>query len=130
MPSRYRQETFHKLKWLCFWRLVLAVAGIAIVLLQESGRMTPRPALILLLGVCALDILYLAVLRLVRAVYEFTLIQIAVDILLVSALVYLTGCVKSNFTPSTSPVSWRRAPPSRCGSASSSPPSPRCSWRS
>jgi PAS domain S-box-containing protein len=93
--DRRREGLAQRVQWLLFFRLAIAVAGVAFVLAVEAGSpgaFAPYGVLVL---ACGLDVIYLVAARHVRDQGRFAAVQIAIDGVLVTVLVYLTGGVYS-----------------------------------
>jgi len=98
------KDFYHKLKWLMFFRLLFAtlLLGSSIVLqMSENYPMIHQP-LLLLYGLIAaiffLSFCYAVLLYRVRRVILFAYIQIGLDTLLVSLIIFLTGSFSSLFS--------------------------------
>ncbi len=94
-PARRHEDLRHRIHWLLFFRLALAIFGIALLLLLEGGRMPFSAPYAIFVGLAALDAVWAAALRRARDLGRFAALQIAVDTALVAALAYLTGGVYS-----------------------------------
>lgn len=90
-----------RLKWVMFGRLVAAILLMGVVLLLESVASRPGPvsgwadiryvpAYWTLLSLCGLDLAYLLLVRRVNLV-RLAAVQLSLDILVVTLLVYFTG---------------------------------------
>lgn len=90
-----------RLKWVMFGRLVAAILLMGVVLLLESVAPRPAPsggladvryvpAYWTLLGMCGLDLVYLLLVRRVN-IARLAAVQLSLDILVVTLLVYFTG---------------------------------------
>jgi len=98
-PSELRT----RLKRLYLFRFSLVAFSILSILIQERGRipLPPDPigyAYSALVLCCVLNLLYIIVQKWVKRLTLFAIMQIGVDILLESLLVYLTGGVGSSLT--------------------------------
>ncbi|MHC4781099.1 MAG: hypothetical protein ACYTFG_21200, partial [Planctomycetota bacterium] len=82
-------------------RFLVAITCVAALIGLEGGRIFSSPhfkyAYFLLLVVCIADLLYLPLFRWIRSTFTQGLIQAAVDLLAVTALVYLHDGVHSPF---------------------------------
>ncbi len=100
--SQETEELRRRLKWLLFFRLLVAILCIGIILISAAGDRALQERLgapyYLLVFVCFLNLPYLLLLRRVRQLRRFAAFQLVTDLLLVSALIYLTGGVQSNFS--------------------------------
>ncbi len=91
-------------KWLIFFRLLLAVITIAVILISSIGSgegvlFGPREKAIysIVTFICLLNLFYLVLMRWVSNHLVYAFVQITIDIIIESALVYCTGGVESNF---------------------------------
>jgi len=100
------RESARRVKLLLLFRLLLVAACLAIILIQEIGRLTGGKhfkdspffnAYVLLVGVCVINLLYLLVCRKVKAHHVFAFIQIFIDVVAITLLIYFTGGVESYF---------------------------------
>jgi two-component system sensor histidine kinase PilS (NtrC family) len=90
------QELASRVKWLLFWRLLVASVCLAILMIREGGVVASVPvAYILIVGVFPLTLVYLALCPRVQKLERFIVVQIGLDVLLETMLVYLTGSVYS-----------------------------------
>ncbi len=96
-------EHLRKATWLLFGRQGVLLLGIAVLLLREGGSAVfaevYRPAYIFLIGASVLNLIFMLLIKWFARTTSFTGIQIVMDTVLASCLVYLTGGVGSNFTP-------------------------------
>ncbi len=86
--------------WMVVCRFFLAAICLGVIQVRGADGAAPsvnQPAYLLLLGVCALNVIYLALTRLITVRRAYLLGQSIVDLFLVSALVYLTGGAVSHF---------------------------------
>ncbi len=79
-----------------FFRLAFALAGLTAILILESGFRRPLrevhlPTYYTLLSACVVNLLYLLSVRAGASPRRMAVIQLAVDVLITSALVYFTG---------------------------------------
>jgi two-component system sensor histidine kinase PilS (NtrC family) len=91
-----------RLKWVMFGRLVAAILLMGLVVLLESVALRPAPgggqwadvryvpAYWTLLGLCALDLGYLLLVRRVN-LSRLAAVQLSLDVVVVTSLVYFTG---------------------------------------
>jgi two-component system sensor histidine kinase PilS (NtrC family) len=94
-----------RLKWVLFWRLCIAILALVAVIisqfpLKETLFLQPRflAAYIILTIACFSNIIYLVLLKIVKEkLRTIALLQIGVDIILVSSLAYCTGGSASIF---------------------------------
>lgn len=93
--ERRREDQFQRVQWLLFFRLAVAIVGIVLVLVVAGGSTEFRAPYAVLVGACALDVVYLIAARRIENLSRFAGWQIAVDGVLVTTLVYLTGGVYS-----------------------------------
>ncbi|MFH1231401.1 MAG: ATP-binding protein [Planctomycetota bacterium] len=104
MPER-SSIMLSRLKWILFERLIIAIFALGAVLIyqlpfKEAIFSSPRflAAYIILTIVCFSNIIYLILLKIVRQKLKLiAILQIAIDILLVSSLAYCTGGSASVF---------------------------------
>ena len=92
------ERTTRGVKWLLSGRLGVALFIIAYVLISTSGwgrNWAHKTAYAVVTGVLVLNVAYLIVLKRVREREGFVHFQIAVDIAVETALVFLTGGVSS-----------------------------------
>jgi len=92
------ERTTRGLKWLLFGRLGVALFIIAYVLISTRGwgsNWADKTVYAVVTGVLVLNVAYLLVLKRVREREGFVHFQIAVDIAVETALVFLTGGVSS-----------------------------------
>lgn len=96
-----RRALLRRLQWLHFGRLAIAVIGVAAILVLEWE---PEHALVpyeyaysVLVAAIAVDVVYLLACRRVNNLRGMIAMEIAVDIVLTSALIYFTGGVESIF---------------------------------
>ncbi|MBI2901167.1 MAG: PAS domain-containing protein [Planctomycetes bacterium] len=85
-----------RLKWLMFFRLLFALCGITAVLAVESGFREPLarahlPTYYTFIFACAVNVVYLVAVRTGAPPRRMAVVQLSVDLLIVSALVYLAG---------------------------------------
>ncbi|MBI2922583.1 MAG: PAS domain-containing protein [Planctomycetes bacterium] len=85
-----------RLRWVHAARPLVAAAGIA-ALAAEGRPLRSDPAQAALIAAAALDLLYVLVARSIRDHANLARLEIALDLLLVSALAYFTGGVQSVF---------------------------------
>lgn len=100
-PSEAERRAQSAAKLFVLARLVLAVLSICVILIREGGR-TPlsiqaRATYFVFAGACLLNVGYLLALRWSRAYRALGIVQLCVDVLLVSALVHYTQGVYSAF---------------------------------
>lgn len=94
-----------RLKWVLFWRLCIAILALVAVIisqfpLKETLFLQPRflAAYIILTIACFSNIIYLVLLKMAKEkLRTIALLQIGVDIILVSSLAYCTGGSASIF---------------------------------
>lgn len=96
-----RRGLLRRLQWLHFVRLAIAIFGVVAILILEWE---PEHALVpyeyaysVLVAAIAVDVVYLLACRRVDDLRGMIALEIAVDILLESALIYFTGGVESIF---------------------------------
>jgi len=88
--------------WLAVLRLLLAVICLAIILIHAKvalpsagraglGESPFRNAYLLLVSVCALDIVYLLMLRGSGRLVSFVFVQLIIDALIITGLIYVAG---------------------------------------
>lgn len=96
-----RKSLLRRLQWLHFVRLALAIVGVVAILVLEWE---PEHALVpyeyaysVLVAAIAVDVVYLLACRRIDDLRGMIALEIAVDIVLESALIYFTGGVESIF---------------------------------
>ena len=120
LEARDAFGAFRGAKWILFARLVVALTILTYLLLSEGGWGATWPTRIVyatIVGVLALNALYLVLLARIENVAMFAAVQIGVDIAIVSFLVYLTGGITSQMIvlhlllilASALALSWRAA---------------------
>lgn len=87
---------FGRLKWLMGFRLLFALVAITAILVLESGFRRPLkeahlPTYYTLLFACFVNLVYLFAVRGGASPRRMAVVQLAVDLVIVSTLVYLTG---------------------------------------
>lgn len=103
-PVRSDDDFYEKLKWLMFFRVLFTVLLLAsTVVLHIGGRMTSltQPLLVLYELIAALFLLafvYSILLPRIRRTVLFAFVQIAVDTLVVTLVIFLTGSFSSLFS--------------------------------
>lgn len=102
MEPEQQAELARRIKWMLFFRLLLAILCMVSVIISVTGDRALQQRLwapyYLLVFACFLNLPYLFLLRRLRRLGRFAGFQLATDLLLVSVLIYLTGGVRSNFT--------------------------------
>jgi len=102
MEAEEQLEFGSRIKWMLFFRLLLAILCVVIILISVIGDRALQQRLwacyYLLVFACFLNLPYLFLLRRVRRLGRFAGFQLGADLLLVSILIYLTGGVQSHFT--------------------------------
>ncbi len=100
MLQRRKDSETKKLGWLLFTRLLLAL--FSIVLITITDWLVPResyyPAYWLLVGVCFADLAYLIIYRLRGGSDSFATTQIALDVVFITVLIFVSGASRSNFS--------------------------------
>ncbi|MBI3722916.1 PAS domain-containing protein, partial [bacterium] len=90
----YRNDLARGVEWLLVGRAALVLGSLAVLLIYEEGWPHIFPAAyIVLVGALVLSVGYLVAYRRVRDLEQFVLVQIVLDVLLETLLVYLTGGV-------------------------------------
>lgn len=88
-------------RWLLLLRLIVLALAICVLLISAAGRETfpsiPGNLFAIIGGVAVLNVIYMLLLPRVRNIDRFIFIQIAVDIIAESLIVFLTRGVDSNF---------------------------------
>ncbi len=100
-PSESERRAQSAAKFLILARLILAVLSICVILIREGGQ-TPlsiqaRATYFIFAGACLLNVGYLLALRWARAYRALVIVQMSIDVFLVSVLVYCTQGVDSAF---------------------------------
>jgi len=96
-------ELLHKLKWLMFFRALfttLLLASTIVLQLGEGAAVWSRSLLILyglIIGLFSLSLIYSLILPRIQKSEAFAVFQVAVDTLMVSLIIYLTGGFSSIF---------------------------------
>jgi two-component system sensor histidine kinase PilS (NtrC family) len=101
MLERRRGVVSQKLGWLLFTRLGLALLSIALIASTAGEGLRKSsyyPAYTLLVIVCFADLLYLIYYRLHGSTPSFVMLQIGLDVLFVTLLIFLSGASKSSFS--------------------------------
>lgn len=82
-----------RLKWLMSIRLIVAVGCLFAIVVFESGLrpFLPQPHYVVLTLACAVNLAYLIAARLGTEARRLAVVQLTVDVLLVTALVYVVG---------------------------------------
>ena len=93
--ERRSEDLTQRVQWLLFFRLAVAVVGLVLTLVVEEGAVKERAPYYVLLAACGLDLFYLAILRRVKDLRRFAVVQIVIDGVIESLLCYLTGGVYS-----------------------------------
>src|SRR5258706_6988553 len=93
--DRKREDLKSRVQWLLFFRLAIALVGLVLVLVLQGGGTRVYAPYAVLVAACALDLLYLLLANRVEDQSRFAAWQIALDGVLVTILVYLTGGVYS-----------------------------------
>jgi len=100
-PSKAERRAQSAAKLLVLVRLVLAVLSICVILIREGGwpplSFQARAPYFVFVGACFLNLGYLLVLRWTRAYRAMDIVQLCVDVVLVSVLVHYTQGVDSAF---------------------------------
>jgi len=98
-----QQRAHQGVVWLIFFRLLLAVIAIAVILVGAVARSEGWPAAqeelavyFIFVFIFLLTLGYLFAMRWVQNYFRYAFAQIVVDIVIESALVYFTGGVESN----------------------------------
>lgn len=102
-PSREAErQAFERVKGLLFLRLAAVLVSLAVILVSQAGRGVFQaelfPTYLLLVIVCLFNLGYLLVIDRLHRARRFAAVQIYVDVLFASALIYLTGVGDSNIT--------------------------------
>lgn len=96
-----RRALLRRLLWLHFGRLVIAVIGVVAILVlkwdPEQALVPYEYAYSVLIAAIAVDVVYLLACRRVEDLRGMIGVEIAIDLLLTSALIYFTGGVESPF---------------------------------
>ncbi len=96
-------QDLRKAVWLLVGRQAILVLGIIILLTHEGGSVWSAPlfrsAYVFLIAASCVNLIIMSVVRRFGGTGWFAASQIGLDAFLISALVYLTGGVGSNFTP-------------------------------
>jgi two-component system sensor histidine kinase PilS (NtrC family) len=99
-----KSEFQYRLQWLMFFRVIVAsfFLGIAIIVQLQRGTSYLAPYLMYLYGLIAavyfLTIVYIALIFTFRKLQTLCYVQLLVDLLLITALVFITGGVNSIFS--------------------------------
>jgi len=97
-------EFYNKIKWLMFFRVLfttLLLGSTIILQLNESSSLLARPLLLLyglIAGIFLLSFIYSLILLRVKQGLLFAYIQCAIDTLIVTLIIYVTGCFASIFS--------------------------------
>jgi len=94
-------ELLLRLKWLLGGRLTVAILGIIAILIYQQTFKTFPPQLIaayiILIGACFINIIYLLITKWsILSLKTLALLQITIDIILETGLVYLTGGIRGS----------------------------------
>lgn len=97
----YDEKNKASVQWMSVFRIILAVICSVVLSLQRKNRPLIDeifPSIItLLIAAFLLSIVCLLIQSLIKNIRRFAIVQISLDIILISALVYLTGGVNSTF---------------------------------
>jgi two-component system, NtrC family, sensor histidine kinase PilS len=88
-PDDPRLES--RIKWLLLGRLAVAVVGLGATLATRAIDARSGPPYVVLVAACLINVVWLSFARAGVGLRGLALVQILVDVLLVGALVYLTG---------------------------------------
>ncbi len=89
--ARAEQQLELRLKWLMFGRLAVAVVGILVALLSRPRDAASVPPYYVLLAACLFNLAYLVAARAGVRLRILAIVQIVLDVVLVGALVYISG---------------------------------------
>lgn len=101
MLGRGNAAEAHKLGWLLFFRLLLALVSMALIAVTAGEQLKQSsyyPAYTLLVIVCVADLVYLVVYRIRGGSKSFVTIQIGIDIILVTLLILMSGASRSSLS--------------------------------
>jgi len=97
-------ELYRRLKWLTFFRLLFSTAlmGGAAYLHAEGDSSFFTPPLLAIYGLCigvfTLSIIYALLLKRLKHYRAFAAVQVSIDTVIVSLMIYLTGGFSSSFS--------------------------------
>ncbi|MFW5857439.1 MAG: two-component system sensor histidine kinase NtrB [Planctomycetota bacterium] len=87
--------------WLILLRMVVVVLALCVLIIASAGRpgfvLLPPQAFFILLGLGVLNILYMVLLPRVRRLQAFVVLQLAVDVVAETAIVFFTRGVDSHY---------------------------------
>jgi two-component system sensor histidine kinase HydH len=98
------EDLYHKLKWLMFFRIIFAsiLLGSTIIVQLKENYFSPDKSFIALYGLIViiffLSIYYAYIFRTVKIRLLFPYVQIGIDTLLVSLIIFITGSFTSVFS--------------------------------
>ncbi|NOZ24202.1 MAG: PAS domain-containing protein [Planctomycetes bacterium] len=102
------RQAWSRMRWLLCGRLLVAVTCMAVIVAKERGSLLLRWAgwqftsplswaYALLVSLCVLNVCYLFLTKYVKQPARFAFIQILVDVIVLSGLIYCTGGIESYF---------------------------------
>ncbi len=103
-PVRTDNDLLKKIKWLMFFRVLFTVFLLGSTIIVQYGQQlsSPNPQLVLLYGINAvvlvLSIGYAVILRYDIYIPALAYLQIILDTVIVSLIVFATGCYSSIFS--------------------------------
>ena len=96
------RTTFERITWLIFLRLMAVLGSLTVILVAQAGSGVFKwelfPTYLVLVLVCLANLTYMLLLKRVVRLQRFAVVQIMLDVVFASILIYLNGAGESNIT--------------------------------
>ena len=96
------KRTVERVKALLFLRQAAVLVSLGVILVSQAGHGVFHtqllPTYVLLVFVCLVNLMYLVLLKRVRRIRRFAAMQICLDVVFATVLIYLNGAGESNIT--------------------------------